>query len=53
MLCLHLCFKFRFITRDELENAMKEDGLGGEVTIKDIVSEVDTDNSRMLEGIEY
>ena len=36
--------KFRFITRDELENAMKENGLGDEATIKDIISEVDTDN---------
>ncbi|KAI7737710.1 hypothetical protein M8C21_011882, partial [Ambrosia artemisiifolia] len=33
-----------FITRDELETAMKEYGMGDEATIKDIISEVDTDN---------
>jgi len=35
---------FRFITRDELENAMKEYGMGDEATIKEIITEVDTDN---------
>lgn len=33
-----------FITRDELETAMKEYGMGDDATIKDIISEVDTDN---------
>ncbi|XP_061369661.1 calcium-dependent protein kinase 2-like isoform X1 [Gastrolobium bilobum] len=31
-----------FITRDELETAMKEYGMGDEATIKEIISEVDT-----------
>jgi Ca2+-binding EF-hand superfamily protein len=33
-----------FITRDELETAMKEHGMGDEETIREIISEVDTDN---------
>ncbi|KAJ6978515.1 hypothetical protein NC653_026818 [Populus alba x Populus x berolinensis] len=33
-----------FITRDELESAMKEYGMGDEATIKDIIAEVDADN---------
>ena len=34
---------------DELETAMKNYGMGNEATIKDILSEVDTDNvSRSL-----
>lgn len=37
-----------FITRDELETAMKEYGMGDEATIKDIISEVDTDNVSSL-----
>lgn len=35
---------YRFITRDELEKAMKEYGMGDEATIREIISEVDTDN---------
>ncbi|KAG5017519.1 hypothetical protein JHK85_023655 [Glycine max] len=31
-----------FITRDELESAMKEYGMGDDATIKEIISEVDT-----------
>ena len=34
----------RYITRDELEAAMKEYGMGDDDTIKEIISEVDTDN---------
>ena len=37
---------YRFITRDELETAMKDYGMGDEATIKEIISEVDTDNVR-------
>ncbi|KAK3025542.1 hypothetical protein RJ639_041020, partial [Escallonia herrerae] len=33
-----------FITRDELESAMKDYGMGDEATIKEIISEVDSDN---------
>ncbi|KAB5533669.1 hypothetical protein DKX38_016755 [Salix brachista] len=33
-----------YITRDELESAMKEYGMGDEVTIKEIIAEVDADN---------
>ncbi|KAF8409562.1 hypothetical protein HHK36_005640 [Tetracentron sinense] len=36
--------KSGFITRDELESAMKEYGMGDEASIKEIISEVDTDN---------
>lgn len=35
---------YRFITRDELETAMKEYGMGDDATIREIISEVDTDN---------
>ncbi|KAG6394082.1 hypothetical protein SASPL_144661 [Salvia splendens] len=35
-----------YITRDELETAMKEYGMGDEGSIKEIISEVDTDNVR-------
>lgn len=35
---------YRFITRDELETAMKQYGMGDEDTIREIISEVDTDN---------
>ena len=34
----------RYITRDELEAAMKEYGMGDEASIKEIISEVDTGN---------
>lgn len=37
-------FHHRYITRDELETAMKENGMGDEATIREIISEVDTDN---------
>lgn len=33
---------YSFITRDELEIAMKEYGMGDDATIKEIISEVDT-----------
>jgi len=41
-----MVFKFicRYITRDELETAMTQHGMGDEATIKEIISEVDTDN---------
>jgi len=41
---LFLFDSISFITRDELETAMKEYGMGDEDTIKEIISEVDTDN---------
>lgn len=41
---IYLLLLFRFITRDELESAMKEYGMGDDDTIKEIISEVDTDN---------
>jgi calcium-dependent protein kinase len=34
----------RFITRDELESALIEHEMGDASTIKEIISEVDTDN---------
>lgn len=38
---------------DELESAMKEYGMGDEATIKEIISEVDTDNVSGLLGYKY
>ena len=37
-------FTYSYITRDELETAMTQHGMGDEATIKEIISEVDTDN---------
>ncbi|XP_028760333.1 calcium-dependent protein kinase 33 isoform X1 [Neltuma alba] len=42
-----------FITRDELETAMKEYGMGDEGTIKEIISEVDTDNDGRINYEEF
>ncbi|XP_060188252.1 calcium-dependent protein kinase 21-like [Lycium barbarum] len=42
-----------FITRDELENAMKEYGMGDEATIKEIITEVDTDNDGRINYEEF
>ncbi|KAI3717898.1 hypothetical protein L1987_69809 [Smallanthus sonchifolius] len=42
-----------FITRDELESAMKEYGMGDEATIKEIISEVDTDNDGKINYEEF
>ncbi|XP_068668702.1 calcium-dependent protein kinase 2-like [Aristolochia californica] len=42
-----------FITRDELELAMKEYGMGDEDTIKEIISEVDTDNDGKINYEEF
>jgi len=40
-----ICWLYnRHITRDELESAMKEYGMGDEASIKEVISEVDTDN---------
>jgi calcium-dependent protein kinase len=42
-----------FITRDELKGAMKEYGMGDEMTIEDIISEVDTDNDGRINYEEF
>ncbi|KAB2603979.1 calcium-dependent protein kinase 2-like [Pyrus ussuriensis x Pyrus communis] len=42
-----------FITRDELESAMKEYGMGDEATIREIISEVDTDNDGRISYEEF
>ncbi|KAJ0720064.1 putative calcium-dependent protein kinase CAMK-CDPK family [Helianthus annuus] len=42
-----------FITRDELETAMKQYGMGDEATIKEIISEVDTDNDGKINYEEF
>ncbi|KAG2678065.1 hypothetical protein I3843_12G128900 [Carya illinoinensis] len=42
-----------FITRDELEIAMKEYGMGDDTTIKEIISEVDTDNDGRINYDEF
>ncbi|KAI4308003.1 hypothetical protein L6164_031122 [Bauhinia variegata] len=42
-----------FITRDELETAMKEYGMGDEATIREIISEVDRDNDGRINYEEF
>ncbi|XP_027940744.1 calcium-dependent protein kinase 2-like [Vigna unguiculata] len=42
-----------YITRDELETAMKENGMGDEATIREIISEVDTDNDGRINYDEF
>ncbi|PNY11238.1 calcium-dependent protein kinase 9-like protein [Trifolium pratense] len=42
-----------FITRDELETAMKEYDMGDEDTIREIISEVDTDNDGRINYEEF
>uniref|UniRef100_A0A251TBM4 non-specific serine/threonine protein kinase n=1 Tax=Helianthus annuus TaxID=4232 RepID=A0A251TBM4_HELAN len=42
-----------FITRDELETAMKNYGMGDEAPIKDIITEVDTDNDGKINYEEF
>ncbi|XP_076922948.1 calcium-dependent protein kinase 19-like [Bidens hawaiensis] len=42
-----------FITRDELETAMKKYEMGDEATIKDIIAEVDTDNDGKINYEEF
>ncbi|KAB2605972.1 calcium-dependent protein kinase 2 [Pyrus ussuriensis x Pyrus communis] len=42
-----------FITRDELESAMKEYGMGDKATIREIISEVDTDNDGRINHEEF
>lgn len=42
-----------FITMDELETAMKDYGMGDEATIKEIISEVDTDNDGRINYEEF
>nr|BCU41346.1 calcium-dependent protein kinase [Gentiana scabra] len=42
-----------FITTDELESAMGEYGMGDPTTIKDIISEVDTDNDGKIDYGEF
>ncbi|KAK6917298.1 EF-hand domain [Dillenia turbinata] len=42
-----------FITRDELESAMKEYGMGDDASIREIISEVDTDNDGRINYEEF
>ncbi|KAK1279814.1 Calcium-dependent protein kinase isoform 2 [Acorus gramineus] len=42
-----------YITRDELEKAMKEYGMGDDASIKEIISEVDTDNDGRINYDEF
>ncbi|KAL5701368.1 non-specific serine/threonine protein kinase [Ranunculus cassubicifolius] len=42
-----------FITRDELKTAMMEHGMGDEESIRDIISEVDTDNDGRINYEEF
>lgn len=39
-----MCLYYRYITKDELEMAMKEHGMGDEACVKEIISEVDKDS---------
>ncbi|KAG5064699.1 hypothetical protein JHK85_005882 [Glycine max] len=56
---LHKAFQYfdkdgsGYITRDELETAMKEYGMGNEATIREIISEVDTDNDGRINYDEF
>ena len=38
------CNQYRYITIDELEVALKEYRMGDDATIKEVLSDVDTDN---------
>ncbi|KAK9155719.1 hypothetical protein Sjap_003199 [Stephania japonica] len=42
-----------FITKDELESAMKEHGMGDDSSIKEIISEVDADNDGRINYDEF
>ncbi|KAK6934456.1 Protein kinase domain [Dillenia turbinata] len=42
-----------FITRDELETAMRQHGIGDEDTIKEIISEVDNDHDGRINYVEF
>ncbi|WMV14393.1 hypothetical protein MTR67_007778 [Solanum verrucosum] len=42
-----------FITKDELESAMKEYGMGDEDTIREIIVEVDTDHDDRINYEEF
>ncbi|KAK8954293.1 Calcium-dependent protein kinase isoform 2 [Platanthera zijinensis] len=42
-----------FITKDELETALEEHGMGDAATIKEIISEVDTDNDGRINYEEF
>ncbi|KAH6757473.1 calmodulin-domain protein kinase 9 [Perilla frutescens var. hirtella] len=42
-----------FITRDELETAMQEHGVGDQATIKEIIDEVDSDNDGRINYEEF
>ncbi|KAK2974824.1 hypothetical protein RJ640_005608 [Escallonia rubra] len=42
-----------FITKDELEIAMKEGGMEDDATVKEIISEVDTDNDGKIDYEEF
>ncbi|KAL5972638.1 Calcium-dependent protein kinase 19 [Asimina triloba] len=42
-----------YITRDELEHAMKEHGMGDDASIREIISEVDADNDGKINYEEF
>ena len=45
---LELLIFHRFITRDELRQAMSEYGMGDEATIDEVIEDVDTDKVKIL-----
>ncbi|KAF2285756.1 hypothetical protein GH714_007651 [Hevea brasiliensis] len=50
---MDLSLQALFITTDELETAMKDFGMGDDATIKEIISEVDTDNDGRINYEEF
>jgi calcium-dependent protein kinase len=40
---MYWCYFFRFITRDELRQAMTQYGMGDEASIDEVIEDVDTD----------
>jgi len=42
-----------YITKEELEQALKDYGMGDQETIKDIIAEVDTDNDGRIDYDEF
>ncbi|XWS18202.1 hypothetical protein CRYUN_Cryun32bG0022800 [Craigia yunnanensis] len=50
--CLHFTLKW-YITKDELETSMKEYGMGDEASIREVISEVDTDNDGRINYEEF
>lgn len=46
-------FAFRYITREELEHALRDFGMNDERNIREIISEVDSDNVREIHKLYF